>query len=1013
MSVSGLALTTSFIAGVILTPLTFEKPPDLSRISSFIQYRNIVIDLNSIQRLNSLHLLPCLGLGVIYLFLGMRKNSNIQTKEQTPDEKGDGEMCVLNIKKFILRSMVCHFVVSVGYSFLTIGIKSKYESLIALINQFDTVGNVLRKFGYLQQANLSRKRSVQLSPLLGSSRLVADISKLPTVMPSSSGRAHLHTQRPKTPTISSQRKALSTRERYCPTPTRPTASSPAVSVKKYATNQRSTLTKRSHLDALALPNRKKVKVDVFCETPGSQYITRFRKSSSYEDSLHTNNSASFYSVIASGNLSSTNFLKSSAENVIRKGVQFGPRLSPEQFDSRLPPSTPIKRGDLPSSNLNSHKSVSIVKGRPGYVPSPVLCGQSPSLEDARELSRTQKPLNPAGLTQKCTTVVESPGSSRKAITPRSPVKKLVKTPTSVSGPQKLAISRRSLHSPGLSTVRKFARTTGAISSPKLPDMPDFVRTPKTQPSKLTGICESPSARLSGIRKMAVTPKSSPSPRLSGVRKPVRAPKTQPSPRLSGIRKLLKTPKSVPSPRLSGIPKLLKTPQSHPSPRLSGIREMLRTPKSPPSPSLIGVRKLVRTPKSLPSPRLSGVRDLVKIPKTQLSPRLSGIREMLKTPKSLSSPRLSGVRMVFKTPKSLPSLRLTGVREMLRTPKSLPSPSLVGVRKLIRTPKTLPSPRLSGVRELMRTPKKQSSPILTGIREMLRTPKSIPSPRLSGIQELMKFSSVVVENSTLAGPSSKRKALKRGVKMAGSRINSKKSKTAKITEGSNFDVTPVRKTRGGENVSSSAVTSPFSLSKNANIGASLSTADGGIRMALRVRGKRKSLVSRVSHDARPPSPKVARRTRRQLVIDLESEASKGTKTKSSQTRAPPVRRRGAVKTNVLPVLKESEILAPVEKVSTRRTRRVVSVDPEKSSPVIKKGRSTQRVRFDCSITVSKQGDEVSRNAPVRRTRARAVKGSSSKLSSRQSTAKSLKAPVSETKKQKSKTPRLLRGGHPKI
>lgn len=151
ISVSGLALTTSLFTSVVLAPLTFEKPPDLSKISSFTEYRNIVTDLNCIQRLNSLHLLPCLGLGIICLFQGMRKNSNLQVQEKSPDEKGDGETCVLNIKKFTLRSIVCHYTVSMIYGFLTIGIKSNYEPLVTLVNQFDTADNVLRKFGYLQQ----------------------------------------------------------------------------------------------------------------------------------------------------------------------------------------------------------------------------------------------------------------------------------------------------------------------------------------------------------------------------------------------------------------------------------------------------------------------------------------------------------------------------------------------------------------------------------------------------------------------------------------------------------------------------------------------------------------------------------------------------------------------------------------------------------------------------------------------------------------------------------------------
>ncbi|XP_054717588.1 probable replication factor C subunit 1 [Uloborus diversus] len=55
---------------------------------------------------------------------------------------------------------------------------------------------------------------------------------------------------------------------------------------------------------------------------------------------------------------SLDFSDSSARKSLRRRVTFGPRLSPEEFDKRLPPASPLRRGSLPNrkrSILNSAK----------------------------------------------------------------------------------------------------------------------------------------------------------------------------------------------------------------------------------------------------------------------------------------------------------------------------------------------------------------------------------------------------------------------------------------------------------------------------------------------------------------------------------------------------------------------------------------------------------------------------------------------------------------------------------
>ncbi|CDS36015.1 conserved hypothetical protein [Echinococcus multilocularis] len=151
-SVSGLSLILSFIANAFLAPTTFDLPNESYQVGSFTAYRTRGIDMNYAQRLSSLHLLPCIGLTVVLVHQRMQKNPHNEIHEKAPNEKGDEEVCVINMGNFIRRSMICHYVISVLYCLITLGIKTKHEALTRFISQFDTPDNTLRKFGYLQQA---------------------------------------------------------------------------------------------------------------------------------------------------------------------------------------------------------------------------------------------------------------------------------------------------------------------------------------------------------------------------------------------------------------------------------------------------------------------------------------------------------------------------------------------------------------------------------------------------------------------------------------------------------------------------------------------------------------------------------------------------------------------------------------------------------------------------------------------------------------------------------------------
>ncbi|XP_054839207.1 proliferation marker protein Ki-67 isoform X2 [Eublepharis macularius] len=73
----------------------------------------------------------------------------------------------------------------------------------------------------------------------------------------------------------------------------------------------------------------------------------------------------------------------------------------------------------------------------------------------------------------------------------------------------------------------------------------------------------------------------------------------------------------------------------------------------------------------------------------------------------------------------------------------PVKALSGVKRLMKTPKQKPQPveALSGVKRLMKTPKQKSQPVeaLSGVKRLMKTPKQKPQPveALSGVKRLMK------------------------------------------------------------------------------------------------------------------------------------------------------------------------------------------------------------------------------------------------------------------------------------
>ncbi|KAK9400763.1 antigen KI-67 [Crotalus adamanteus] len=118
-------------------------------------------------------------------------------------------------------------------------------------------------------------------------------------------------------------------------------------------------------------------------------------------------------------------------------------------------------------------------------------------------------------------------------------------------------------------------------------------------------------------------------------------------------------------------------------------------------------------------------------------QLLEIKRLLKTPKEKPEPVdvLSGVKRLLRTPKQKSESveALSAVKRFLKTPKekSEPVEVLSGIKRLLRTPKQKSEPveALSAVKRLLKTPKQKSEPVedLLGLKRLFKTPKEKSEP----------------------------------------------------------------------------------------------------------------------------------------------------------------------------------------------------------------------------------------------------------------------------------------------
>ncbi|CAH8857408.1 unnamed protein product [Trichobilharzia szidati] len=427
----------------------------------------------------------------------------------------------------------------------------------------------------------------------------------------------------------------------------------------------------------------------------------------------------------------------------KRGVSFGPPLSPEQFDKSLPPSTPVKRGETPITKVNHITPANATfRTNPGLSVRPLTPFPSKSKSTRSQLSVfSENTFNsPSYFTtsNRISAVISLPPTpdtnlldsvdTNLTCSPGSNIENPV-----VSATYSAPVKKSSAYQKALKR-RRSLNFTG--STDKIPSL----RAPPTTPVSMALLSRSTSKANSHISTLEYESLVSPSPRYRS--------RESENPLLQSPNDIKKDVKThmLPPQQASNTTTKTKKPRQfirHSLP-VYNVQETisntttkhvtLPTRKTPGNTSFQKNRQTSETSSNLQvnstkdtSSRPSSVppavvpEDESATPKKRLSSvspadvvGLSGVKKLMKTPKAVYTPRVSGVGDLFvdesssKRGRGRPSSVPPAVvpEDESATPKkrlSSVSPAdvvgLSGVKKLMKTPKAVYTPRVSGVGDL--------------------------------------------------------------------------------------------------------------------------------------------------------------------------------------------------------------------------------------------------------------------------------------------------------------------------
>ncbi|CAH8564047.1 unnamed protein product [Schistosoma margrebowiei] len=482
----------------------------------------------------------------------------------------------------------------------------------------------------------------------------------------------------------------------------------------------------------------------------------------------------------------------------RRGVSFGPPLSPERFDKSLPPSTPVKRGGTPLVKLThstpANHSLQVTSAV-GHSATPFASKLS-EVSHLSDFSKTCESPNYSVTHNRVSAVISLPPTpdtnllnslSTDISCAHESFANFPVTSAAYSAPiKKSSVSRKNFKRHSLGFLEKTSKTP----SPRVPPTSPV----STKQNKINKSTNEHNAKIQEKKSKSFHTYSAktynnnnynklyssvPHSLLNITQEDKKNQGTSSMPSTNLTEEEAVTPeKSLLSPRkesgLTGVRKLMRTPKPVQTPRISGVSELFVDEPS--------VKRHRGRPSSVPPTNLTE-EEAVTPEKSLLFPRkesgLTGVRKLMRTPKPVQTPRISGVSELFVDepsvkrrrgrPSSVPPTNLTE-EEAVTPEKSLLSPrkesGLTGVRKLMRTPKPVQTPHISGVSELFVdepsvkrrrgrpssvpptnlteeeavTPEKsllspRKESGLTGVRKLMRTPKPVQTPHISGVSEL--------------------------------------------------------------------------------------------------------------------------------------------------------------------------------------------------------------------------------------------------------------------------------------
>ncbi|XP_065556945.1 proliferation marker protein Ki-67-like isoform X1 [Artemia franciscana] len=437
----------------------------------------------------------------------------------------------------------------------------------------------------------------------------------------------------------------------------------------------------------------------------------------------------------------------------RRSVSFGPQLSPEYVDSRLPPSTPVKRGTKPTHLSMTQPRLS--KRRVDDIPSslfkmkdnkPLPIFKKKVLQNVTKGSINEKSKSSVGGKKLFSEVLKAAKTPKvKRLQHMTPVKFYNKT----DKPKKKAVlhDERKVVNLGNVTPRYKPATTGHANSPityvigkKRASSGENLRLESSKKQK-----RGSSSRLESEDKQSLARKGTPkadSQNVQGIKELTHLPKDPDYSQAPGVRSTTRkcTPKADYR-NIKGLKRLLHPPKSPDYSKVEGARSVLRqrTPKADYR-NVKGLKELMNPPKSPDYSKVEGVRSVLRqrTPKADYR-NVKGLKELMNPPKSPDYSKVEGVRSVLRQRSPKADYRnVKGLKELMNPPKSPNYSKVEGVRSVLRqrTPKA-DYRNVKGLKELVHPPQSPDYSKAEGIRSVLRqhTPKA-NYKNVKGLKELM-------------------------------------------------------------------------------------------------------------------------------------------------------------------------------------------------------------------------------------------------------------------------------------